>query len=363
VAYELHAILGRQAVLERHRDRYPHVYVVLLNLGWAIIPLTYAGCRELGRARVPGVRDAGVAGHDARRPLTAWLKEMSRDDVVAYVEAEMHGAMVGGGGQAATVWRDGQIVFGPLQSSGQGAINQALQFMGVPADPAVGGGDEFDTVGLGRHRNTEQWAAAEESRRGVVPRREVWRWVEGPGPAAADRRPGAVRRLLGLLARTAGQGNEAMRRQHVVDRNGDWILPIAGCTLTQCRLAHAALVLTLAKPGVTVSVSIEEPATLHRPAHPEVLLDPRAGEEQLRPAFGLLGLRVKGAMAYATGRLELHCTDGSRLSVDPSSEAEAWALYSSRGMRLVATPGGLAVWREHQGRGTMMTPDAPAAWP
>jgi Family of unknown function (DUF6188) len=350
VAYELRAILGRQAVLERRHDRYPHAHVVPLHLGWAIIPLGYALCRELGRARVPGVRDAAAAGQDSQRPLTAWLEELSRDDVVAYVEAEMHGAMVGGGGQDATVWRDGQIVFGPLHSSGQGAINQALRFMGIPADPAVGEGDEFATLGLGRHRKTEQWAEAEEARRGVAPRCQVWRWVERARPAAADRRPTVVRRLLALLARTTCRGTEAVSQLHVLERDGDWVLPVAGCILTQCHLAHAALLMILPKPGVTVSVSIEGLATLHRPAHPDVLLDPRADEEQVRPAFSLLGFAVKGAMAYASGRLELHFTDGSRLSVDPSVEAEAWAVHSSRGLRIVATPRGLAVWQEHQGR-------------
>ncbi len=353
MAYELQAILGRQAALERHRDRYRNAHVVPLNLGWAIIPLTFALRRELGRARTPGVWDASAVDEDFQRAMTAWLEEISRDDVVAYVAADMSPAYPDYGSQDAGVWRDGQMVLGPLHSRGQGAINQVLRFMGVPVDPAAREGDEFDTLGLGRHRKTEQWVEAAEALRGVAPRREVWRWVEGARPAGANPRPAAVRRLLALLARTAGRGTRAVSQQRAVERDGDWVLPVTGCTLTHCGLAHAAFSMHFNKPGVTVDVSIEGPTILHRPAHADVLLDPSADEEQLRPAFGLLGLTVKGAMAYATGRLEVHFADGSRLSVDPREDSEAWRVDSSRGLRMVATPGGgLAVWRERSGDGT-----------
>jgi hypothetical protein len=115
--------------------------------------------------------------------------------------------------------------------------------------------------------------------------------------------------------------------------------------------------MTLPKPWVTVDVSIEGPAILHRPTYPDVLLDPRANEGQLHPAFGLLSATVTDAMAYATGRLDVHFADGSRLTVDPSEDAEAWEVHSSRGLRIVATPGGgLAVWRERSGDGTPAVP-------
>jgi hypothetical protein len=137
---------------------------------------------------------------------------ISRDDVVAHIEADMHGAMIGGGGQDATVWRDGRIVLGPLHSSGQGAINQALRSMGIAADPAVGEGDEFDTLGLGRYRKTERWVQAEAAGRGLVQRPVGGRRVERAGPASADRRHVVIRRLLGLLARPAGRRPAATRQ-------------------------------------------------------------------------------------------------------------------------------------------------------
>jgi len=41
------------------------------------------------------------------------------------------------------------------------AIDEALQFLGVEA---VGSLDEFDTVGLGAHRFTHEWAQAHRTR-------------------------------------------------------------------------------------------------------------------------------------------------------------------------------------------------------
>ncbi len=49
--------------------------------------------------------------------------------------------------------KDGAITLGPLK--GTDSINSALRLLGVKCDP---GKDEFDTVGLGAHRQTEGWA-------------------------------------------------------------------------------------------------------------------------------------------------------------------------------------------------------------
>lgn len=74
----------------------------------------------------------------------------SRRGPVAYVEAELFG---GSGCQASIVWDKGEIIAGP--SVGQHAINEALRLLGVRA---AAGQDEFDALGLGRHRETEDWA-------------------------------------------------------------------------------------------------------------------------------------------------------------------------------------------------------------
>jgi hypothetical protein len=149
VAYYLHAIVGRLAVLERQRHRYSSAHVVPLTHGFAVIPLTSALRRELD----PTAQDVGwdsSAMDEDRGQLIAWLEDISRDGAVAYIEALFHG---NAGSQEAMVWMDGEV---PLSSrASSGSINEALRFLGVPVDPSQA--DEFDTLGLGRYRRTDQW--------------------------------------------------------------------------------------------------------------------------------------------------------------------------------------------------------------
>jgi hypothetical protein len=85
--------------------------------------------------------------------LAAW----SVVDPVAYVEAEYFG---GTGSQFAAVWEDGVLVLGPVLKSedesppvqGLSPISQALRRLGASAD---GHDDDFDAVGLGRHRHVQ----------------------------------------------------------------------------------------------------------------------------------------------------------------------------------------------------------------
>jgi len=69
---------------------------------------------------------------------------------IAYVEVEYFG---NAGGQSAVGWQNGECNFGP-KSSVAGIINEAARFLG---DRATSGQDELDTLGLGKHRRTEQW--------------------------------------------------------------------------------------------------------------------------------------------------------------------------------------------------------------
>ena len=80
---------------------------------------------------------------------------------LAYVETEYFG---GAGFQGAVVWANGQMIFGPaLTGDGEdfqtddlpdGAINIALRKLGVLRGNSH---DEFDAIGLGKHRDNESW--------------------------------------------------------------------------------------------------------------------------------------------------------------------------------------------------------------
>jgi len=74
---------------------------------------------------------------------------LSRQSPVAYVTAQFFG---GAGAQAATLYRQGRE--DTIFETGYGAINAALQALGITAEPP---NDAFDTLGLGRYRSTEGW--------------------------------------------------------------------------------------------------------------------------------------------------------------------------------------------------------------
>ena len=91
--------------------------------------------------------------------VEAVATEVSRRGRIAYIEAEFFGGL---GVQASVVWDGGAVVHGPLlreypgenpSQPGVDPINTALEALGV----APTGADAFDTVGLGRHRTTEEW--------------------------------------------------------------------------------------------------------------------------------------------------------------------------------------------------------------
>lgn len=79
-----------------------------------------------------------------------WL-QLGVDGDIAYIEAEIFG---GQGTQAYVMIERSGCVSTPVVSAD--AINAALRFLGVKAKP---GKDEFDSVGLDKHRDTDRWLA------------------------------------------------------------------------------------------------------------------------------------------------------------------------------------------------------------
>ena len=81
-------------------------------------------------------------------------KAISRIVPVAYIEATYTG---GYGGQESIVWKDSEVVLGPLTV--QDSINRALRFLGVSKGEAA---DEFEAIGLHLHRWTRDWLKHDE---------------------------------------------------------------------------------------------------------------------------------------------------------------------------------------------------------
>lgn len=88
--------------------------------------------------------------------LAAEVANASNGGPVVYVETEYFG---GTGAQGAAVFSGGSLVYGP-KSAAIGPINEALRLVGVIVAPSAA--DEFEAVGLNRHRHTEDWLAVED---------------------------------------------------------------------------------------------------------------------------------------------------------------------------------------------------------
>jgi hypothetical protein len=87
---------------------------------------------------------------DAVLPVTVadLLQSISSRGKVAYVEAEIFG---GAGLQACVTAEGGKVL---SKYVGQDAINVALRFLGVTKGRFD---DEFDALGLSRHRDAKDW--------------------------------------------------------------------------------------------------------------------------------------------------------------------------------------------------------------
>jgi hypothetical protein len=121
--------------------------LVLLELDQDIqmIPIGESVQKRYGISDLP-LTDEGNAELPAQ--LLELFVELSRVGKVAYIEAEIFG----GAGTQAYVHAEMGKVDAPVV--GDRSINAALQLLGVIRKP---GFDEFDSVGLGRHRSVEGW--------------------------------------------------------------------------------------------------------------------------------------------------------------------------------------------------------------
>jgi hypothetical protein len=147
VAYFLEALVFRAAGIDAADLPPGPARIVSLSPQISLIPLTDE-VLEAARNDVNPPRDENFAAPLPPK-LESWARRQSQRGPVGYVVAEYFG---GDGGQFSIVWSGGEIVLEPLRQSD--AINQALRLLGIVS---VDGMDEFDTIGLGRHRHTHEW--------------------------------------------------------------------------------------------------------------------------------------------------------------------------------------------------------------
>ena len=154
--HDLQALIANSEPLRRHAQSLRTAVLCELPQGLALLPLTDVVLAELavGQSDAPSALLPTLT-----RCALAFAVAASQAAPVAFVSTCYFG---GQGTQDALVWRQGELIFSPRSAPyadvwPNSPISRALRTLGIVADD---GSDEFDTVGLGKYRTTEKWAAS-----------------------------------------------------------------------------------------------------------------------------------------------------------------------------------------------------------
>ena len=151
--HDVQALIAKSNELAVGVRQFESAIVCPLVQGFSLLPITDALAKELAAYRL----EPNVALAKPIRGLSDGLHalaiKISHQTPVAYITTCYFG---GPGGQDALVWDRGSLRFSPTaEGYNQGwpnsPISQALRMIGVVTENGM---DEFDTAGLGNHRET-----------------------------------------------------------------------------------------------------------------------------------------------------------------------------------------------------------------
>jgi hypothetical protein len=146
MGYYLQAFIGKISDLKVLATRYDKAKEIDIGQGLTLIPMTEELFDQINNLVASNSIDKFEYLTDNIE--NEILKHIGNTKL-AYVEAEYFG---GQGGQIAIIWNNNKRE--QFFEFGQDKINGVLKNFGIKSKI---GSDEFDTVGLGRHRNTIQW--------------------------------------------------------------------------------------------------------------------------------------------------------------------------------------------------------------
>ncbi|MGA5565113.1 hypothetical protein ACPCUV_28655 [Streptomyces platensis] len=157
MGYELQAVIAGDEVLRVASRQVLGSQVVPLGQGLSLMPMT----DEVFDAVTDGSDGGDLAFWRLPAGFDTLLAQWSAAGPIAYVEADYFGGV---GEQRAAVWADGALSLGPLDeptkkrfSRAVSPISQALLRLGARRSR---GEDEFEAVGLDRHRNNDDWISS-----------------------------------------------------------------------------------------------------------------------------------------------------------------------------------------------------------
>ena len=144
MAYTLQAVIAKS---EAFSGLLPQkLQIIRLRGGMEMLPL---GTEAL---KIHGISFCPFTDEGEEQIPTKLLKlceQLSKQCTLAYIEAEFFG---GAGTQAHVLFSEGKVIGQAVVS--ESAINDALRYLGVAKGEAH---DEFEAVGLGQHRDTDEW--------------------------------------------------------------------------------------------------------------------------------------------------------------------------------------------------------------
>ncbi|WP_333741173.1 hypothetical protein [Streptomyces sp. IBSBF 2806] len=160
MGYELQAVIAGDELLRVTSRDIPGARLAPLRQSLSLMPMTDEVFDAVTDGSTPGALGFWRLPGGFEKLLAQW----SAAGPVAYVEAEYFGGV---GEQRAAVWADGVLTLGPLDAPAKKwfsravtPISQALRRLGARRSL---GEDEFEAVGLDRHRNNDDWIPSSTS--------------------------------------------------------------------------------------------------------------------------------------------------------------------------------------------------------
>jgi hypothetical protein len=139
-------LIARPAVLEAFSREHSLHWPVALVGGLAILPL-----RKIDLDSFQASDERGWRPPILSKRLPDELRRSSHQGPLIYFETKY---FCGVGDQVAALFQNGELIYGPNWAK-IGPINHTLKLLGISVEPPAQ--DEFETVGLHLHRDTEGW--------------------------------------------------------------------------------------------------------------------------------------------------------------------------------------------------------------
>jgi len=146
MAYTLQAVIAKSGGFSKLLPE--RLQVIRLHNGMDMLPLSTDALKIHDIPFCP-LTDEGVT--ELPPQLLKLCEQLSKHCTLAYIEAEFFG---GAGAQAHALFSEGKAIGQAVVS--ENAINDALRHFGIAKGESH---DEFEAVGLGQHRDTDEWVA------------------------------------------------------------------------------------------------------------------------------------------------------------------------------------------------------------